>query len=315
MLVLLVLTVLWNGWVCDDAFITFRVADNLLEGYGLRWNVAERVQAYSNPLWLLTFIPVYAVIGNAYAAAIVLGVTCTAVAIVLAQRLATSPALAVFGTLLCLLSKAFVDYATSGLENPLAFLLLAAVALGLLRQEPAERPSPRACFLLAMACALLMTNRLDAGLFATPVLGYLLWRRPGKKGIAAMALGGLPLLLWLAFATLYYGFPFPNTAYAKLQTGWSASALVAQGFRYVGESLQHDPITMATILIALALAWRRRSPARLALAAGVTLHLVYVIKIGGDFMSGRFLTAPFFVSVLLLATTSFEGGSRAVHWP
>jgi arabinofuranosyltransferase len=39
----------------------------------------------------------------------------------------------------------------------------------------------------------------------------------------------------------------------------------------------------------------------LALYAGVGLYVLYVVRIGGDFMSGRFLTAPLFLAVTVLA--------------
>jgi DNA-binding MarR family transcriptional regulator len=42
-----------TAWVADDAFITFRTVHNALDGYGLRWNPAERVQTYTHPLWML----------------------------------------------------------------------------------------------------------------------------------------------------------------------------------------------------------------------------------------------------------------------
>ena len=42
--------VLCAAWVADDAFITLRTVDNLLAGYGPRWNVVERVQTYTHPL-------------------------------------------------------------------------------------------------------------------------------------------------------------------------------------------------------------------------------------------------------------------------
>ena len=45
--------VLSQAWVSDDAFITFRVIDNFVNGYGLRWNVDERVEVYTHPLWML----------------------------------------------------------------------------------------------------------------------------------------------------------------------------------------------------------------------------------------------------------------------
>src|SRR2546428_487360 len=41
------------GWTTDDAYISFRYADNLVHGRGLVFNVGERVEGYSNFLWTL----------------------------------------------------------------------------------------------------------------------------------------------------------------------------------------------------------------------------------------------------------------------
>ena len=49
----LLLLILYQTTLTIDALITFRVIDNFVHGYGLRWNIAERVQAYTNPLWML----------------------------------------------------------------------------------------------------------------------------------------------------------------------------------------------------------------------------------------------------------------------
>ena len=69
----------WNldqkllGWayvrtaaVTEDAFITFRVIDNALHGHGLVWNVGERVQPYTHPLWALLLLAVSAVSGEIF---------------------------------------------------------------------------------------------------------------------------------------------------------------------------------------------------------------------------------------------------------
>ena len=40
-------------FLCDDAFISFRYARNLLEGHGLVFNPGEYVEGYSNFLWTL----------------------------------------------------------------------------------------------------------------------------------------------------------------------------------------------------------------------------------------------------------------------
>ena len=62
-LALLLVAAPWGGllawlshvawFLCDDAFISFRYARNLLEGHGLVFNPGEYVEGYSNFLWTL----------------------------------------------------------------------------------------------------------------------------------------------------------------------------------------------------------------------------------------------------------------------
>jgi len=118
-------------------------------------------------------------------------------------------------------------------------------------------------------------------------------------------LGGIPFIAWMIFATYYYGFPFPNTAYAKLGNKpfggeWS---LMRQGFLYLKTSLISDPITLCSIGIGLILGAKGVAPLK-ALACGIALYLLYIISIGGDFMSGRFLTAPLILAIIVIAQTS-----------
>ena len=42
-----------TAWLSDDARITLRTVLNVTHGYGLTFNVAERVQTYTHPLWML----------------------------------------------------------------------------------------------------------------------------------------------------------------------------------------------------------------------------------------------------------------------
>ena len=53
-------------------------------------------------------------------------------------------------------------------------------------------------------------------------------------------------MLWLVFATIYYGFPLPNTYYAKVANGIPRSLMIARGSRIVLNSVSHDPITLGT---------------------------------------------------------------------
>ena len=43
----------WNRFIQDDAFISFRYAENFARGAGLVWNAGERVEGYTNFLWTM----------------------------------------------------------------------------------------------------------------------------------------------------------------------------------------------------------------------------------------------------------------------
>ena len=91
-------------------YITYRTADNFINGYGLRWNVAERVQMYTHPLWMFLFTAVYAIGRNAYYASVGLAIAFSVGTIVLyAARLASRAATAALGILALISSRAFID--------------------------------------------------------------------------------------------------------------------------------------------------------------------------------------------------------------
>lgn len=52
------------SWLSDDAFITMRSVDNLIHGFGPTWNIGERVQSFTHPLWMLLLTLVYMLVPN-----------------------------------------------------------------------------------------------------------------------------------------------------------------------------------------------------------------------------------------------------------
>ncbi len=284
--------ILAAAWVCDDAYITMRTVDNARRGLGLRWNVAERVQTYTHPLWMLMLLPVYWWTRDAFVSLIVLSLAGSVAALVIVRRAAATPAAGAAALGLLALSRSFVDYSTSGLENPLAHLLVAATLAALW----SGRAGDLSLFLLG---SLLALTRLDLALLVAPALVLVAARRPWSVPWP-LALGALPVLLWEGFSLFYYGFPFPNTAYAKLNTGIPGGELARQGLAYLADSLLRDPLTLATCLAAVALAVVRPSRLSTPIAIGIVLYLLYVVRIGGDYMSGRFLSVPFLCAVLIV---------------
>jgi len=298
--VLLFVVALRLAWLSDDAFISFRASVNLVNGYGLMNNPGERVQAFTNPLWTLLVAGAYALFRDIYHVAIGLGLLCTLGAgLVLATRRNVGYAIAL-APLLLALSDSFGSFSTSGLENALSHLLLAAFCVERLRPVPSRLRT-------WLWAGLLACNRLDHLLLVTPALGWELFKAIRTRELRARllpALSGLsPLFLWLAWATFYYGFPLPNTAYAKLNLTLPRSTMVAQGCAYLVDSALREPLVLSVIALGVVLAWRgrQRNPAAPWLAAGAVLYVAYVVYIGGDFMSGRFFTAPYLIGAVLVA--------------
>ena len=290
-----------TAWLSDDALITLRTVLNFTHGYGLTFNVAERVQTYTHPLWMLMLTGAYLVAGNVYYAAIGLSVGVSLVVFWSTLRLAATSAQVWIVAAVLLFSRAFVDYSTSGLENPLSNLLLVAFVALLFRSSEARVTSPPRLTGLWMVASLLYLTRPDNVLLVAPALVWLTARAGNWKLAARQTFSGLlPAAVWTAFSVIYYGFPFPNTAYAKLGHGIDRGELVQQGSLYLLDSIDRDPVTLVAILFAVTMGLAYRGPARW-IAAGVLIDLAYVVSVGGDFMSGRFLTLPLFAAVLILS--------------
>ena len=49
-LLIIAIIILRSAWTCDDAYISFRTIYNLTHGYGLTFNINERVQSFTDRL-------------------------------------------------------------------------------------------------------------------------------------------------------------------------------------------------------------------------------------------------------------------------
>src|SRR5262245_36317165 len=283
--ILIVVAATLRAWVSDDSYLTFRTIENFASGLGLRWNPLERVQVYTHPLWMLLMIGARALTHEYFYSSIALSLllTCVAVA-VLASRVAGTPDRASLALALLFVSKAFLDYSTSGLENALTHILLALFLWTFLDEKP---PAPAAILRLSFLGALLAITRLDLIVLIAPALTWRLSSLPVKRTLGAFVLGAFPLIAWETFSIFYYGFPVSNTAYAKLGTGLPRPELILHGLEYFVSSLRLDPPTLPAILAGILAALTGGGPAGRALAAGIALDLVYIVAVGGDFMSGR----------------------------
>ncbi|MES1982979.1 MAG: hypothetical protein V4443_10965 [Pseudomonadota bacterium] len=281
------------AWVSDDAFITLRVIDNFINGWGLRYNVIERVQVYTHPLWLFFLTPFYALTREALLTTMLVSVGLSLGALwLLARRIAVNIEYGCLLVLVAVASGSISQFATSGLETPLTFLLLALLVAQLYQNKHG---------LSAALAGLLVLNRMDLAILIGPLVVYLAFKAQRGQRWRIIAAAFLPVLIWMIFSIIYYGSPFPNTAYAKLGTGYGTGELILQGLHYGENFLFNDPLLALLIGASVLGALRSRDQLLIAFATGLLLYIVYTIAIGGDFMSGRFFATPGFLALCLLA--------------
>jgi arabinofuranosyltransferase len=284
------------AWLCDDAYITFRTIDNFTHGYGLTWNIVERVQAFTHPLWLFLLSAIYFFTNNIALTALYVSIALAVIGVIVLAAYARSSGAAVVGIILLILSKAYIDFSSSGLENPLTHLLLIVFFIIYLKAKPSVRHSAW----LSLIAAVIALNRLDMILLIGPALAFYLWRTHRPKAIGAVVFGMIPLILWEIFSLFYYGSLLPNSAIAKLDTGISAGHLIAQGADYFASSIWIDYITLPVIVVGIVIALLDRNKPGYFIAGGIVLYLLYILRVGGDFMVGRFFSAPLIGAVIIL---------------
>jgi len=276
-----------RAWTCDDAFITFRVVEQLLAGNGPVFNVGEHVQVFTHPLWLFVLTAWRATGLTLFPGAMALCVVLFAAGLgFFYAAFRDKPAALALAFTAMFLCRPIMDFATGGLETPLTFLLFCAALWGL--------RTGRTRGVLAVL-ALLPLNRLDLLLLALP-FAWLCARPSFRSRAATFAILLEPAAAWMAFSTVYFGSPLPNTALAKL--GGMHWDRWDQGMAYVVGSFANDAGSLALALVAPALAWRAwRRPGvvegdrRLLGACSIAalLGIAYPVWTGGDFMLGRFV--------------------------
>lgn len=168
-----------------------------------------------------------------------------------------------------------------------------------------EKPYENKNFLkLCLIASLITINRIDAIILFIPPLCYGFFKNFSTKKIGMGFLGFAPFIVWEIFSFFYYGFLFPNTAYAKLNITTSKLDQVINGIKYIFSSnIYGDNITLIVIVIVVILGIyliKRKQAKYMTAIIAVVSYVLYIVYIGGDFMVGRFMSGPFFLSILIL---------------
>jgi len=289
-----------NRFIQDDAFISFRYADNFVQGNGLVWNPGEKVEGYTNFLWtILISIPLYLNL-DPVRFSFVLGLILFVLSLYFTYRLALtllhSQHLALMAVLLLGTNYSFRSYATGGMETQLQTCLFVA-SLFLLCDSIAKNSwSAFRLLMLSVLLSLAILTRLDSSLLLGVVLLVTLFhifrgQNAGARKLLMAASLFTPLVLlvgtWLVWKMHFYGSVLPNSFYVKVASLTS----LKRGVIYVYLFFQSYWLVLFPFLF-LVFGNRLRGKANrqwLILSTTIMIWLLYVIAVGGDFMEFRFI--------------------------
>lgn len=225
-----------TGFVADDAYITYRYAENWVNGNGLVYNVGEKVLGTTTPLLTLLIAAGLALGIPAVFFSPALNIACdAATAILIVMLFRRHFGRTGFGFLAAALYAVFPSpwvWSTSGMEVSLYALCLTASLYSFVSRRTALS-------FFFLGCALL--TRIDALvlLVALVMASAAARERTGFKPWLVLAATVAP---WLIASALYYGSPVPNSLLAKkvfygeLEQFRSAPVEIILGFLFGGKS-------------------------------------------------------------------------------
>jgi hypothetical protein len=218
-----------NGFLYDDGFYAFKIAENIAHGEGPTFDGVHPTTGFQ-PLYVLLLVPIYALSGDnlgmpVYAALSMLALF-TCLTAFLLYRICLRYAgwgASLAAALIWAFSPVVTRQAANGLETALASLMIAASVLYYLeRVRPVENPGGGRFMALGLLLGITILSRIDGLiLLLVLLLDYLVVlraRRAPARRLAQVSLIGIGVALlygpWLVFNMAVCGSPLQDSGSA-----------------------------------------------------------------------------------------------------
>lgn len=293
----------------DDAFISLRYADRLINGHGLTWTDGPRVEGYSNLLWILLIAAMGHFGVDLVVAARCLGILFSigAIAAVGLSRprdeVRSLPLL--IGLLVLPLCIPIAVWSIAGLEQPLIACLL-AWSIAFVRIAQDRQFSKQHIAASSILLGLLCLTRPDSPLLAAAVIiSMSLAKGTGKeRRVAALGLSIGPAIAIVGqqiFRVAYYGHWVPNPALVKIAP---SARHFKDGLEYVtGGFAAIWPIALlAVIALAINLRDARLRSRHYPLVLVLVVWSAWLVFVGGDIFAAWRQFVPLVVVIAFILT-------------
>jgi arabinofuranosyltransferase len=315
----------------DDANIYFVYVRNFVEGNGFVYTAGgERVEGFTSIFWVLLISPLYWLGKYFEIAILILNVfiisTAMLISINFINRITDSknfisPASVLFLILLTVIPGYFDWTILTLMETGLWSLLIISITVLLCNDDITSRTFTNLSFLLSILLLTRPESLAWAAFFL--VICFLRAFVHGKNFIGALKRIQWPIVsvvVTLAaltgFRILYFGFPLPNTYYAKVSTNIIYN--ITEGIRYFIFCAIQSPLILLIVVIAIVSiiligiklfeAWRNKRFADISIPIQVQFILTSVtlisilipIYVGGDHFKLLRFYQPFFPVYLFL---------------
>ncbi|MFX0134491.1 MAG: hypothetical protein ACFFDN_12700 [Candidatus Hodarchaeota archaeon] len=308
-IIIIVHNMLIFPWMLDDSYISFRYAENFASGQGLVYNIDDKVEGYTNFLWVV-FLGLGKKIGiDIIIFSKILGTLfCIGCIFLLinSHRIIKniSASISITATLFLGTCGIFTPWATSGMEvSMFAFFILFSVLLYVSTKQ-STNTNWRLGFVGFISAISTMIRPEGMLIFVIIFIDQLVESIKSKNRLIIylaifFLVTYLPYFAWRYF---YYGYLLPNTFYAKV--GFSIDQMI-RGIQYFVRWLNPGFLLVISALLALfSQKWFRKYSNLSLLPLLVIFYILYIICVGGDCMPAFRFFAPIMPLLCLISAMS-----------
>lgn len=304
------------NFTAEDAYITYRYAENWVNMGSLVYNNGEPINAMTSPLHAILSTGLFFLTGNIILSNKIFSLVLVFISVLLVwSRFKEKFHLQVM-SLILLLPPSVLLWTFGGLETPILLFLATLSVILVLRPAPFDLNLLCMIFVLA---GLAFLTRYDSVLFFLPITIYAALKARSIKyvGIASVLAAVLPLA-WLFVSFYYYGDLLPTSFYVKTPKGdWGD--LIFNG-SYIASYLLFIGIIPAVVAAFILLVPKRRTIGVLNrhfmsiwwLYAGLILEILYGLTMATHHMmfSFRFFV-PYIPSTVILVVDLVRRAAEA----